>query len=108
MQAGQGGSPGGLRCRRGGQVGPGGKKETPRGARERARAVASAVPVVRPPGGGQTRARGLLLGGESPVPGIGTFGREARGLLHTRFHVVPKLELTSGAAAGVAVSDTNW
>ena len=99
----------------GGQVGPGGRKETPRGARERARAVASAVPVVRPPGaalvngkGGQTRARGLLLGRSSPVPEMGTFGREARGLLHTRFHVVPKLELTSGAAAGVAVSDTNW
>ena len=73
------------------------------------------MPVARPPGDasadgvkGQSRARSLLLGGSSPVPEMGTFGREARGLLHTRFHVVPKLELTSGAAAGVAVSDTNW
>lgn len=29
-------------------------------------------------------------------------------LLHTRFHVVPKLELSTGATAGVAVDDTQW
>jgi len=29
-------------------------------------------------------------------------------LLHTRFHVVPKLELTTGATAGVALDDTQW
>ncbi len=33
---------------------------------------------------------------------------EPRDLLHTRFHVVPKLELSTGAAAGVAVDDTQW
>ncbi|EJK67060.1 hypothetical protein THAOC_11953 [Thalassiosira oceanica] len=42
----------------GGQVGPGGRKEMPRGARERARAVASAVPVVRPPGAAGLSADG--------------------------------------------------
>ena len=28
--------------------------------------------------------------------------------LHTRFHVVPKLELSTGATAGVAIDDTMW
>jgi len=38
----------------------------------------------------------------------GPFGSEARKLLHTRFHVVPKLELSTGATAGVAIDDTVW
>ena len=29
-------------------------------------------------------------------------------LLHTRYHVVPKLELTTVSTAGVKVDDTNW
>ena len=29
-------------------------------------------------------------------------------LLHTRYHVVPKLELSTGSTAGVKVEDTNW
>ena len=33
---------------------------------------------------------------------------EPTDLLHTRFHVVPKLELSTGATAGVAVDDTLW
>jgi hypothetical protein len=28
--------------------------------------------------------------------------------LHTRFHVVPKLELSSGVTSGIAIDDTNW
>jgi len=32
----------------------------------------------------------------------------ARKHLHTRFHVVPKLELSTGATAGVAIDDTMW
>jgi iron only hydrogenase large subunit-like protein len=28
--------------------------------------------------------------------------------IRTRFHVVPKLELTMGAASGVAVENTHW
>jgi iron only hydrogenase large subunit-like protein len=38
----------------------------------------------------------------------GPFGPEAKRLLHTRFHVVPPLQHTMGAIAGVAVQDTNW
>ncbi|EJK67688.1 hypothetical protein THAOC_11247, partial [Thalassiosira oceanica] len=58
-------------------------------------------------GGGQVGPGGE--GRRCPgVPEMEPFGRKARGLLYTRFHVVPKLEPTSGAAAGVAVSDTNW
>ena len=34
-------------------------------------------------------------------------GTEVNKLLHTRFHVVPKLELTTGATAGVAIDDTS-
>ena len=29
-------------------------------------------------------------------------------MLHTRYHVVPKLELTTGATAGVSLDDTKW
>jgi iron only hydrogenase large subunit-like protein len=29
-------------------------------------------------------------------------------LLHTKYHVVPKLELATGSTAGVAVDDTHW
>ena len=28
--------------------------------------------------------------------------------LHTRYHVVPKLELTTGSTAGVKLDDTKW
>lgn len=36
------------------------------------------------------------------------FGDDAKKMLHTRFHVVPKLELNTGATAGVALDDTVW
>ena len=32
-----------------------------------------------------------------------SFGKRARELFHTRSHVVPKLELSTGATAGVAL-----
>ena len=38
----------------------------------------------------------------------GPFGKQAQQLLHTRFHVVPPLQLTMGATAGVALQDTKW
>jgi len=92
----------------GGQVGANGRRETPREARGRVRRTASTVPILRPAAGdcgsrgGRSPARGdSIFGGEC-------FGREARRLLHTRYHVVPELELSTGAAAGVAVSDTKW
>ena len=36
------------------------------------------------------------------------FGEDSKKMLHTRFHVVPKLELSTGATAGVALDDTVW
>ena len=38
----------------------------------------------------------------------GPFGPEAQLHLHTRYHVVPPLQHSLGAAAGVAVQDTQW
>ena len=38
----------------------------------------------------------------------GPFGLEAQLLLHTHYHVVPPLQHSLGAAAGVAVQDTQW
>jgi iron only hydrogenase large subunit-like protein len=38
----------------------------------------------------------------------GPFGEDAKRILHTRFHVVPPLQHTMGAAAGVDVKDTQW
>jgi hypothetical protein len=38
----------------------------------------------------------------------GPFGPDAKRLLYTRYHVVPPLQHTMGAAAGVAVNDTHW
>lgn len=37
-----------------------------------------------------------------------TFNNEARRLFHTRFHSVPKLELSSGIVEGVNPDDTKW
>jgi hypothetical protein len=41
-------------------------------------------------------------------PTTGRFGTDARLQLHTRYHVVPPLQHTQGATAGVAVSDLRW
>lgn len=49
-----------------------------------------------------------LLDYPSDLCPAGPFGPEAKRLLHTRFHVVPPLQHTMGAAAGVAVQDTQW
>jgi hypothetical protein len=49
-----------------------------------------------------------LLDYPSDLCPAGPFGPEAKSLLHTRFHVVPSLQHTMGAAAGVAVQDTQW
>lgn len=86
----------------GGQIGSLGKRETPRETKERVRRTVSVVPVLR--FNEYTKATVY----EKDPFNDGCFGRTARRLLHTRFHVVPKLELSTGATAGVAVSDTNW
>jgi len=38
----------------------------------------------------------------------GPFGPEAQCSLHTRYHVVPPLQHSTGAVAGVGVNDTQW
>ena len=102
----------------GGQIGSNGKRETPRETKERVRKTVSAVPLVRPKRSEQCGSQSLattlcdcnkqgdlindtILESES-------FGKNARELFHTRFHVVPKFELSTGATAGVALNDTKW
>jgi hypothetical protein len=45
---------------------------------------------------------------DSSVVVVEPFGPEAQKLLHTRYHVVPPLQFSIGAAAGVAVQHTQW
>lgn len=105
----------------------GGRRETPAQTRERVRRNAKAMgelapcPPIEEAGcggaeagaeGGRVRTSFLYGGGEgdeNPGPLCAEpFGAGAREMLHTRFHAVPKLELTTGATAGVAVEDTKW
>jgi iron only hydrogenase large subunit-like protein len=82
----------------GGQIGANGRKETPRETKERVRKVVQTVPRVRP----QDGRLPLYYGRNEP------FSQKARRIFHTRNHVVPELELSTGATAGVAVNDTKW
>jgi hypothetical protein len=38
----------------------------------------------------------------------GPFKKESHQVFHTRYHCVPKLQLSVGAVSGVAISDTKW
>ncbi len=38
----------------------------------------------------------------------GPFKKESHQVFHTRYHSVPKLQLSVGAVSGVAISDTKW
>mmetsp|Transcript_21449 Transcript_21449/g.46595 ORF Transcript_21449/g.46595 Transcript_21449/m.46595 type:complete len:824 (+) Transcript_21449:108-2579(+) len=97
----------------GGQIGANGQRETPRETKERVRKTVSAVPIVRPTDKCTSLAttlcgcdtQGLV---HDSILQSESFGENARQLFHTRFHVVPKLELSTGATAGVALSDTKW
>ncbi|KAL7472349.1 hypothetical protein ACHAXS_012676 [Conticribra weissflogii] len=97
----------------GGQIGPAGQRETPRETKERVKKTVSAVPIIRPKLDDRSLASKIYgddtdLSGSKGMLSGGCFGHAARKLFHTRFHVVPKMELSTGATAGVAVSDTNW
>jgi hypothetical protein len=104
----------------GGQIGSMGKRETPRGTKERVKATMSLMPLFHSTVGNMTVASSVYAvsddemctndGCNGLVSSLkdGCFGQSARRLLHTRFHAVPKLELSTGATAGVAVSDTKW
>ena len=97
----------------GGQIGSNGRRETPRETKERVKKTVSAVPILRPSVECGSLATALCgCDAQSLVDDSilhsECFGESARQLLHTRFHVVPKLELSTGATAGVALSDTKW
>jgi iron only hydrogenase large subunit-like protein len=97
----------------GGQIGANGHRETPRETKQRVRKTVSVVPLVRPLNIGIPLSV-ILCGCDTEglvndeFLGSECFGDSARQLFHTRFHVVPKLELSTGATAGVALSDTKW
>jgi iron only hydrogenase large subunit-like protein len=103
----------------GGQIGAMGQRETPRDTKERVKRTMACIPLIAPDGCGETVASSLYRFNDHDgtdntshllnfALNDGCFGKSARRLLHTRFHIVPKLELTTGATAGVAVSDTKW
>ncbi|KAL3785881.1 hypothetical protein HJC23_008769 [Cyclotella cryptica] len=110
----------------GGQIGAMGQRETPKETKERVKRTSSLIPIVRPNCGKGTVGTiasslfgvcdGVARTGDNNdrlQPAVssfkdGCFGQSSRRMLHTRFHIVPKLELSTGATAGVALSDTKW
>eukprot|EP00985_Skeletonema_marinoi_P004161 scaffold1815_cov134-Skeletonema_marinoi.AAC.6 len=82
----------------GGQIGANGRRETPRETKERVRKVVQSVPRVISKNGRLP----MYYGSNEP------FSQEARRIFHTCNHVVPELELSTGASAGVAVNATKW
>jgi len=99
----------------GGQIGANGHRETPRETKERVRRTVSTVPIVRPTNTHECGSYASRICGcnSSEIFHASFLDREcfddtSRQLFHTHFHVVPKLELSTGATAGVALSDTKW
>ena len=101
----------------GGQIGANGNRETPKETKERVRKTVSTVPILHP--NTSTCDKSLaesLCDCKNQQQGLFNdsiikskcFDKKSRQLFHTRFHVVPKLELSTGATAGVAVNDTQW
>ena len=83
----------------GGQIGTNGRRETPRETKERVKKVVQTIPRVSQQQDGHQQ---LYYGSNEP------FNQKARRLFHTNFHIVPELELSTGASAGVAVNQTKW
>ena len=99
----------------GGQIGANGHRETPRETKERVRKTVSIVPIVRPTNNDECGSCASRICGCEPQEVFRDsflkrecFDELSRQLFHTHFHVVPKLELSTGATAGVALSDTKW
>jgi iron only hydrogenase large subunit-like protein len=88
----------------GGQVREGNIRESPTETRERVTKTQEIMKMQRSNG----HDSNPLLDYPSDLIPTGPFGLEAKRLLHTRFHVVPPLQHSMGAAAGVAVQDTQW
>ena len=101
----------------GGQIGANGNRETPKETKERVRRTVSTVPILHPNASNcgkslsetlcdcNDQQQGLF---NDSILKSKCFDKNSRQLFHTRFHVVPKLELSTGATAGVAVNDTQW
>jgi hypothetical protein len=74
------------------------------------------MPIGRPLQGGCTTISDALIDCDTKglvkdnafIQDVECFNERAKQLFHTRFHVVPALELSTGATAGVALSDTKW
>ena len=79
------------------------KRETPAETRERVGQNRAIMKSLGLPSSSQFNER-EVKSGEPPA----VVGEDAKKMLHTRFHVVPKLELSTGATAGVALDDTVW
>ena len=99
----------------GGQIGANGHRETPRETKERVKKTVSIVPIVRPTNNDECGSYASRICGREPREVFRDsflerecFDESSRQLFHTHFHVVPKLELSTGATAGVALSDTKW
>lgn len=100
----------------GGQIGANGHRETPRETKQRVYKTVSVMPMGRPLKGGRTSISDALIDCDTKglvkddafLQDIECFDERAKQLFHTRFHVVPALELSTGATAGVALSDTKW
>ena len=82
----------------GGQIGANGRRETPRETKERVRKVVQTIPRMS----SQDERLPIHYGSNEP------FSQKARRIFHTCNHVVPELELSTGASAGVAVNATKW
>jgi iron only hydrogenase large subunit-like protein len=100
----------------GGQIGANGHRETPRETKQRVNKTVSVMPIGRPLKGGCTTISDALIdcdikglvNDNAFIQDVECFNQIAKQLFHTRFHVVPSLELSTGATAGVALSDTKW
>ena len=89
----------------------GAKRETPAETRERVGQNQSIINAIDMPRSSVRISNDLIpktYAGDISHFSSGAFGKEAKKMLHTRFHVVPKLELNTGATAGVALDDTVW
>ena len=89
----------------------GAKREAPAETRERVGQNQSIINAIGMPHSSVGISNDLVskaYAGDISHFSSGVFGKEAKEMLHTRFHVVPKLELNTGATAGVALDDTVW
>ena len=86
----------------GGQIRDANQRETPTETRQRVNDTQGIMSLT------SERAGPVIADYPMDLCPTGPFGTEAKRILHTRYHVVPPLQLTTGAVAGVALQDTQW